>query len=207
MDVGVHDGLALARTLTLRAVATLLSFAALGTLSGCSNPDDLSDTNLEHADSSASPLQLTPLATEARRELYKEAQDEQALEKLEAKANAAMANYLFDPGSAQYLNLRLGKQGAVCGQYNAKNRYAAYVGFKDFVILPDGQTLLVSDYNDGVETSVYGTFAEAFLKFCATPQQVKAHARSISPVNQRYENLSAENLVAEDDMELDPFAD
>jgi hypothetical protein len=52
----------------------------------------------------------------------------------------AMAYNLFDPGSAQFRNIRAAdvtlkdgnKERRVCGEINGKNRFGAYVGFQMF---------------------------------------------------------------------------
>ena len=84
---------------------------------------------------------------------------------------------LFDPFSARFVNVRAGRTGAICGQYNARNRYGAYVGFKDFVVGQDGQTLYTSQHNDGVRSELFTSFAEAYLNACATSSEVAQYRR------------------------------
>jgi hypothetical protein len=48
-----------------------------------------------------------------------------------------------DPFAVQFLHLRVGKTGAVCGTFNAKNLYGAYTGFRSFILAPDGKSMNV----------------------------------------------------------------
>lgn len=73
---------------------------------------------------------------------------EYIIEHGEAKAmNAAMLavkNDLKDPESARFRNIRtVGTDDGivVCGEYNAKNSYGGYVGFKRFVASPTRATV------------------------------------------------------------------
>lgn len=116
-----------------------------------------------------------------------------------------MADYLFDPASAQYRNLRAGRQGAVCGRYNAKNRYGAYVGFKDFVLLKDNKTLYASERNDGVEVEVFGAFADAYIRLCADKDERVRHAEATAPILDDYTDVvedTSENITELDVNEI-----
>ena len=44
---------------------------------------------------------------------------------------------LVDPESAQFSELRLTRDGSVCGLINAKNSFGGYVGFKPFYYLSE----------------------------------------------------------------------
>lgn len=49
-----------------------------------------------------------------------------------AAAKAAVERTLIDPESVRYRDLHEAPGKGVCGQYNAKNSYGGYVGFKGF---------------------------------------------------------------------------
>lgn len=53
------------------------------------------------------------------------------------EAKEAVAAVLIDPSSAQFRNVEIGHEGAVCGEVNGKNRMGAYVGFTRFVAMAD----------------------------------------------------------------------
>lgn len=57
-------------------------------------------------------------------------------------AETKVAALLRDPVSAQFRGVEVRKSGAVCGEVNAKNGFGGYVGFKEFVVTPDGQALI-----------------------------------------------------------------
>lgn len=151
-------------------------------------------------------LGVSPMEQQARAIILKAAKERSEHEELRSKAHKAMQQYLFDPSSAQYLSLRAGRDGAVCGKVNAKNRYGAYVGFKDFVVQRSGN-LEISESNNGLAGEPYGPFANAYLAGCASQTEKKKYRADTSAI----ENLTAENLVVEDDLyedaSGDPFAD
>ena len=120
-----------------------------------------------------------------------------------------MEAYLFDPFTARFRGLRTGRGGALCGEVNAKNRMGAYVGFKDFVIGRDRSTVYLSSYNDGVESQMYGSFAEAYVNACATKAEENAYRLatnyyepdygdegSYSPANSSYVPSATDNAAA-----------
>jgi hypothetical protein len=47
-------------------------------------------------------------------------------------AKSAVKDRLKDPGSAEFRNIKFNESGAVCGQFNAKNSFGGYTGFKQF---------------------------------------------------------------------------
>lgn len=67
---------------------------------------------------------------------------EAAVEKAYKKA---FSETLVDPGSVQYRNVTVFKDGTACGEVNSKNRMGGYVGFRKFIFNenggPDGQVL------------------------------------------------------------------
>jgi hypothetical protein len=55
-------------------------------------------------------------------------------------AKRTLERDLKDPQSVQYREVRSFQSGSVCGEFNAKNSYGAYTGFKPFVF--DGRKIL-----------------------------------------------------------------
>ena len=181
---------------------TLGAIALAGTMAACSPRDVISSDRNENSAAQEAPLTLSPLELQARRTITDEASARAKQKKLEEAARAVMEDYLFDPASAKYTGLRGGRGAAICGKYNAKNRYGAYVGFKDFVISGDRKSLVTSERNDGIESEWYTSFAQAYLESCATEEQRKAHARITSSELDTTMNVD-ENLTVSDD----PFAE
>ena len=148
----------------------LLSLAACNQEDGAKQSDERAGARQPRA-----PLSLSSLELTANAAMLKRGKDLQQLERLESAVGEAMEEYLFDPYSVKFRNLRQGRGGAVCGQYNAKNRLGAYVGFRDFVLSKDGETVYASRYSDGVETELHTSFADAYLNACATKAEVNVH--------------------------------
>ncbi len=88
---------------------------------------------------------------------------------------------LYDPFSARFQRVRSGRQGAICGQVNAKNLNGAYVGFRDFVVYRDGGGV-TSSYNNGVRSDVTSGFAYAYVDHCATTAEKRAFEAATMPV-------------------------
>jgi hypothetical protein len=187
--------------------------AAIVVLAGACQPDAAGRKAKPKADPLAPQMALTPLELTAKASLDKRAADEAAVAALEKRVKPAMDVYLLDPFSAQYRQLRSGRNGAVCGQVNAKNRLGAYVGFKDFVLGRDGKAVYVSKYSDGVASEIYSSFADAYVNACATPQERQRHAAAVkSDEDYYYPSYDAASATtdaaAADDQPLeDPFAD
>lgn len=160
----------------LRRLGLILSLMVTGCNSTQESPID--QQNVQDDAGKASPPVLTALEREAKQRLDSKREESRKADQMKARVQKAMATYLFDPGSAQFMALRAGRKGAVCGKYNAKNRYGAYTGYKDFVLSKDGETIFGSENNDGVRTALYGSFAEAYLNVCATEKETKAHSRA-----------------------------
>lgn len=63
----------------------------------------------------------------------------------------AVRERLFDPGSAQFRDVRVVRAG-YCGRVNAKNRMGGYVGFREFFAAPppigDGWIVQIDDDDD-----------------------------------------------------------
>ena len=52
---------------------------------------------------------------------------------------------VLDPASAQFRNQIIGKQGATCGEVNAKDAFGAYIGFQRYISVARDLTLLAQD--------------------------------------------------------------
>lgn len=145
---------------------------------GCSASATEEGKKGAEASGAAEALHLTALEQRAKSQLEAKVRKERELGALQASVKEAMAGYLFDPGSAQYRELRAGRNGAICGKLNGKNRLGAYVGFKDFVVSRDKQTVYVSGSNDGINTEMDGSFAEAYLNACASAAERSQHEQA-----------------------------
>lgn len=91
-----------------------------------------------------------------------------------------MRTSLFDPMSAVYTDIRPGRQGAVCGKVNAKNKLGAYIGFKDFVVEKSGKAYFSAN-NDGLKSELYSNFAYSYLALCASKSEANQHEIDTSP--------------------------
>jgi hypothetical protein len=149
---------------------------------------------IENRTSDAVP-QLSGLEQRAKAEFDERVAEADKAKRMLTTVTKAMETYLFDPGSAQYRQVRAGRAGAICGKYNAKNRLGAYVGFKDFVVSKDRENVFFSQHNDGVRSELYGSFAEAYLNVCANSEEKKRHAAASAPP------------AYLDDVPSDPFSD
>lgn len=58
-------------------------------------------------------------------------------------AKDTLAAQLTDPESARFRSIVLDKSGAVCGEFNSKNRAGGYTGFRRFLVF--GQHVLIDD--------------------------------------------------------------
>ena len=82
--------------------------------------------------------------------------------KPESDAIASVKERLSDPGSAQFRNVQA-KNGAVCGEVNAKNKMGGYVGFTRFMYLKGSAHVWRSDPESADERLVN----EAISTLCA----------------------------------------
>lgn len=156
--------------------------------SACGNRDTLAEKTANSQKAPRLHLSLTPAQIEIQRKVSRAHADDFALKSANDLMKRAMARVLFDPGSATYLDVRLGRNGAACGKLNAKNRYGAYVGFKDFVVEKSGN-VLVSSYNDGIESETYSSFATAYRALCATKEEEARYAARTAPSSSTFEDL------------------
>ena len=183
--------------------------------SACSNEDALGADTTKPATgtAAAAPMRLSSIENEARRLLVKEHDERQAVADMEQKASVVMADYLFDPSSAQFRSLERGRDGAICGKVNAKNRLGAYVGFKDFVVPKDGKSVFVSEHNDRLGSALSGTFVMAFLEACATKDEQDAQAAVMpstpsAPYSDWTSSEADRKLATDSETESsDPFAE
>jgi hypothetical protein len=172
------------------------AITAAGLLASCSEAAPEEPTPVANSAAPLPPLSLTALERGAPATVRR-ARDERETENLEARVRTAMEEYLFDPFSARFRSLRRGRGGAVCGEYNAKNRLGAYVGFKDFVLGRDGRTIYTSSYTDGVRTALFGSFAEAYLNVCATAEETRQHRIAAGPDPQFYIPTPADEAASD----------
>ena len=56
---------------------------------------------------------------------------------------------LKDPESAQFQNQFIGIKGAPCGEVNSKNSFGGYTGFKRYISLGEGLTVMEMDMPPG----------------------------------------------------------
>jgi hypothetical protein len=52
---------------------------------------------------------------------------------------------VLEPASAQFRNQFIGKQGAPCGEVNAKDAFGAYIGYQRYISVARDLTLLAQD--------------------------------------------------------------
>lgn len=139
-------------------------------VSSCSNPDKLPEDFRSENTASETPLALSALETQAIKSISDLQSEKQTNIDLSSRVKKAMQSVLYDPMSAEYSALKKGRNGSICGKLNGKNRYGAYVGFKDFVVTGNGVAYL-SSYNDGLLSDSSSYFAKAYLNFCASSDE------------------------------------
>lgn len=104
----------------------------------------------------------------------------------EAEARDVLSDRLMDAESARFRNVvskdvtREGQKVQIlCGQVNAKNQMGAYVGFRDFIVVPEERFGLVDPAampgNDEATIIAQGSFYDAYA-YCdpATPKPAAA---------------------------------
>ncbi|MEQ7873097.1 hypothetical protein ABDK56_03705 [Sphingomonas sp. ASV193] len=153
--------------------------------------------NAEYADTAITSFEKKALNDVSA--IKKLANDNAAAQSLVSKA---MQSSLFDPASATYLNLRTSASGDICGKVNAKNRFGAYVGYKDFVLLKRGG-LYISDFNDGLDSTPNNSFALFYAWSCATvPERTAFYAR-VAPQSSELPTTQPDQTESEPDSVLD----
>lgn len=78
---------------------------------------------------------------------------------LEEKARERLSATLKDPSTAEFRNLIKGKPGddgvyLICGEFNAKNSFGAYNGFKRFVVSSEGESEPIIE-NSEASTAIF----------------------------------------------------
>ena len=199
----------------MRGKRNKIVLAGVGVLvltAACTNEDALASENTSSSQDAvaAPPMRLSALENEGRRILVKEYDEQRSTLEMKKAADAILADYLYDPSSAQFRSLQRGKGGAICGKVNAKNRMGAYVGFKDFVVSADQKTVHVSTSNNRLSSLPTDDFADAFLEACATKAEQEAHARATTPTyNYPTPDIDTTDLRVDSDADdtTDPFAE
>ena len=77
-------------------------------------------------------------------------QSEEEKRREEAAAQTRLAEKyvrekVLEPASAQFRNQFIGKQGAPCGEVNAKDAFGAYIGYQRYISVARDLTLLAQD--------------------------------------------------------------
>jgi hypothetical protein len=127
------------------------------------------------------PIALTMFEREAPATIRR-VRNERAARDRDNRVKRALEPVLYDPFSLRLRNVRSGRNGATCGQVNAKNRLGAYVGFRDFVVGRDGQAVWVSDFNDGLTSDLFSGFAEAYANACASSSEARRYREANVPM-------------------------
>ncbi|HEY0414566.1 MAG TPA: hypothetical protein VGD66_15640 [Allosphingosinicella sp.] len=187
----------------MRSAIAFILLSAM--LADCSSTSQKAEDVQEQAAGPQPPSSLSELSPlELRAKALRDEQEKSAKEENQAlsRARKVLAQYLFDPFSAQYQRVRLGRKGAVCGQYNGKNRYGAYTGFKDFVVPKDADVVYASTSNDGLESEPSDTFAIAWLEYCASNTEARAWAAAHAPVQDYSDEPEPEPPGADDNLTI-----
>ena len=90
---------------------------------------------------------------------------------LAGRANAALAGFLTDPGSARYFDVRSGSGNSICGQVESKQPDSASTGFRPFVVTPEGVGI-ISDTTQIGFGSPGDLFPDFYIRYCATPEEL-----------------------------------
>lgn len=173
------------RFCTGKSARHVLLVASCALAVGCGPRDALPENDTANVGKSAvielPPAMLTTSEIASIQAITKASESQAEIQMAKELATRALQGVLFDPGSVQFLNLRIGSGKAVCGKYNAKNRYGAYVGFHDFVVTKDGY-LETSENNNGVDSFPDNSFARAYLQYCANPDEKSRYAAMTAPL-------------------------
>ena len=151
-------------------------------VSGCGENRDRLVNSESSKTAPKAELFLSPMQSEGIQYVAAYGKQVRSSEDTLKRVKKVMEAYLFDPGTAQYRSLRAGRDGAVCGIFNAKNRYAAYVGFKDFVLTSD-KRVVVSDTSGGIAASSNPSYVEAYLDACGTKAEIASYRSEQKPVS------------------------
>jgi hypothetical protein len=124
---------------------------------------------------------------------------------LGAKAKNIIADRLVDPSSLVVRNTHVASFSAdgnsltlICGEYNSKNRFGGYVGFKVFVYEPaamKGVLTLGGEYDydffseNGSGDFIYGE-TDAQLEAAAAAGQLDEVSKQLEDANHRYAHFA-----------------
>lgn len=106
---------------------------------------------------------------------------------LEAKTYGS--SQMRDPSSVQFQNIetyRVGSDTTVCGEFNAKNGFGAYVGFKKFFYRPSQSELF---------KFVYESTSTGSLSFIIIPETLKLINTVCSDVSAEAANAAQTNYL------------
>jgi hypothetical protein len=124
---------------------------------------------------------------------------------LGARAKSIIADRLVDPGSLVVRNTHVATFSAdgqslklICGEYNSKNRFGGYVGFKEFVYEPavmKGVLTLGDEYDyDFFSENGSGDFlyngGDAQLEAAAAAGRLDEVAKQLDESNHRYNQFA-----------------
>lgn len=70
---------------------------------------------------------------------------QEAAAKLTSLGEKYVKEKIMEPSSAQFRNQFIGKQGAPCGEVNAKDAFGAYIGFQRYIAVARDLTVLAQD--------------------------------------------------------------
>jgi len=101
---------------------------------------------------------------------------------LQARAAAALAPLLHDPGSAQYIGLWRGTDGAICGGVDSTVRGGGRSGVLPFLVTPEG-TATVSKTQDLRFDDPKDKFLTLYLRWCASPEEASLLATPVGPAD------------------------
>jgi hypothetical protein len=149
-------------------IASVLLVAA------CSRADEQANT-AEAVHAPKPPADLSLLEVRAVEIFDAQKKEVHEQERLLNATKKTMASTLFDPFSAHYQKIRAGRNGAICGQVNGKNRMGAYIGFKDFVIPRDRSDVFINEAAGGFTGELYSAFTSAYIASCANQQEVRLY--------------------------------
>ncbi|HEX8525930.1 hypothetical protein [Allosphingosinicella sp.] len=159
---------------------------ALALLAACRGAASEEKSSQPKANATIEPIALSDFERGAPVTLQR-VQTERQTRDLEDRAKRALESYLFDPFSMRVRSVRAGRNGAICGQVNAKNRMGAYVGFKDFVVSRDRQRIWMSSYNNGLAYDLFSDFAEAYANACASSADANRYRAAHAPYYEDYD--------------------
>ncbi len=101
---------------------------------------------------------------------------------LQARAAAAVAPLLGNPGSAEYLGLWRGTDGAICGGVESTLPGGGRSGVLPFVVTPAGAAM-VSKSQDPRFDDPKDKFLALYLRWCASPEEANLLTAPAEPAD------------------------